>query len=315
MVSAFPSSLPVLGTLPQRLSEQIAGVSNGEISIAFHEPGTLAPANELFDAVRSSAIDAAFTAPAFAVEQVSALGLFGAVPFGPSPREMLSWLYVGDGLEHLTRIYHKRDLHAVPCGLVTSEAAGWFHSEINNIADLNGLRMRIDGLAARAAETLGVKIVPMDVTQVRSALKTGVIDAAESSVPSVDHAMDLHTAAKHYYFPGWQQRSTLLALLLRLEQWEALSPAQQLQITAVCGDNVRASLAEGEAIQFDALKQISGAGTQIVRLPAEVLDALSDAWDTVVVTESENDDEFRKVWHSLNAFRQDYDIWDELSSL
>jgi len=41
MVSAFPSSLPILGSLPQQLSEKIANVSNGDIAITFHEPGTL----------------------------------------------------------------------------------------------------------------------------------------------------------------------------------------------------------------------------------------------------------------------------------
>lgn len=315
MVSAFPSTLPVLGSLPQRLGERISHVSNGDISVIVHEPGTLAPAGELFDAVRSSAIDAAFTTPALSAQHVPALGLFGAVPFGPSPREMLSWLYVGDGLKHMTAIYHKRDLHAVPCGVVTEEAAGWFKNEINSVDDLSGLRMRIGGLAARAAGELGIEVVPLESNELRSALSTGVIDAAQSSLPSIDHALELHTAAKHYYFPGWQQRSTLLTLLVRLEQWEALSAPQQSQINAVCGDNVRASLAESEARQFDALKKISGAGTEINRLPGDVLSALSGAWKTVVKAESESDEEFRKVWKSLKNFRRDYDIWDELSSL
>lgn len=315
MVSAFPSSLPILGALSQRLGQEIASVSGGTISIISHEPGTLAPADELFEAVRSSSIDAAFTAPAFAVGQVPALGLFGAVPFGPSPREMLSWLYVGDGKEQLNAIYHERALHAEPCGMVTAEAAGWFRSEITNVDDLNGLRMRIDGLAALAARKLGIKTLSMDPTKVRGALKTGVIDAADSSLPSIDRAMKLQTAAKYYYFPGWHKRSTLLALVIRLEQWQNLSTSQQHQISVVCGDNIRASIAEGEALQFEALKEISGAGTKFGRLPVDILTALSSAWKSVVAAESENDSEFQRVWVSLSNFRRDYDIWDDLSSL
>jgi len=315
MVSAFPSSLPILGTLPQRLSREIANVSEGRIEIVSHEPGTLAPAGELFEAVRSSAIDAAFTSPAFAVEQVPALGLFGSVPFGPTPREMLSWIYVSDGLDQMNAIYHDRDLHAVPCGVVTAEAAGWFKHEIKDVSDLNGLRMRIDGLAAQAAQKLGVETLSLNTGEIYGALKAGVIDAAESSLPSVDNALELQTAAEHYYFPGWQQQSTLLVLLMRLEQWQNLSIPQQHQIAIVCGDNVRESLAEGEARQFDALKKISGAGAKIGRLPVDVLAALSSAWSSVAQTESDKDAEFKKVWTSLSAFRRDYDIWDELSSL
>lgn len=315
MVSAFPSELPILGSLPQQLSRKIANVSNGDVSIVFHEPGTLAPVGELFDAVHSGAIDAAFTAPALAVDKIPALGLYGSVPFGPSPGEMLSWLYVGDGLEQMNTIYQERDLYAVPCGIATPEAAGWFRDEITNVNDLNGIRMRIEGLAARTAQKLGIETLSMATSEVYEALKTGVIDAAESSVPSVDHAMGMQEAAPHYYFPGWHQRSTLLALVVRLDQWQSLSATQQHQISIVCGDNVRESLAKGEARQFDALKEISGTGAIIDRLPVDVLDALSTAWQSVVETESENDSEFRDVWESLSDFRRDYDIWDELSSL
>jgi len=315
MVSAFPSSLPILGSLPQQLSQKIADVSNGDIAIVFHEPGTLAPVGELFDAVRSSAIDAAFTAPALAVDKIPALGLYGSVPFGPSPGEMLSWLYVGDGLEQMNAIYRERDMYAVPCGIATPEAAGWFRNEITNVNDLNGLRMRIEGLAARTAQKLGIETLSMATSEVYEALKTGVIDAAESSLPSVDTTLDMQEAAAHYYFPGWHHRSTLLALVVRLDQWQNLSPTQQHQISIVCGDNVREGLAEGEARQFDALKEISGSGAIIDRLPVDVLDALSTAWKSVVETESENDPEFRDVWKSLSDFRRDYDIWDELSSL
>ncbi len=315
MVSAFPSSLPILGALPQRLSQQISNVSNGDISIVFNEPGTLAPGEELFEAVRSSAVDAAFTAPALGVDKIPALGLYGSVPFGPSPREMLSWLYVGDGLEQLNGIYNERDLHAIPCGLVTAEAAGWFRNEINSVDDLNGLKMRIDGLAARTVERLGIEPQSIDTPDVFGALKTGAIDAAESSLPSIDNAMDLQGAAEHYYFPGWHQRSTLLSLLVRLDRWEGLSAPQRHQISAVCGDNVRESLAEGEARQFDALKEISNSGVKINRLPADVLNALSNSWKSVDEAESENDLEFKEVWTSLSGFRRDFDIWNELSSL
>ena len=106
-----------------------------------------------------------------------------------------------------------------------------------------------------------------------------------------------------------------MTLTIRLKQWKALTPIQQSQINAVCGDNIRHGLVEGSVRKFDKIKQISGRGTNIQRLPADVLFALSAAWVSIAETEANNDREFSEVWKSLSNFRRDYDIWDELSSM
>ncbi len=315
MAGAYTSSLPLFGTLGARLEREIFAISHGDITIRFHEPNTLAPAHELFNAVSSGAIDAAFTTPALSAEHIPALGLFGSSPFGPSSGELLAWLYAGDGRERLNDVHHVRNLHAEPCGMVAAAPAGWFRREINSVADLNGLRMHIDGLGARAAEKLGVQPVWLNQDDISAALSRGDIDAAEFSLPSVDQQLGLHKAAKNYYFPGWHQRATLLVLLVRLETWQALPTLQRTRLMAVCGDNVRQGLAEGEAMQFEALKKITAAGTTVARLPDDVLSALSDAWHTVASEQAADNKEFAQVWSSLSAFRRDYDIWNELSAM
>ena len=63
MASAFPASLPLLGTLAKRLEKKILRISGGEIKIKFFAPEALVPSREIFDAVASGAIDAAFSSP------------------------------------------------------------------------------------------------------------------------------------------------------------------------------------------------------------------------------------------------------------
>ena len=45
----------------------------------------------------------------------------------------------------------------------------------------------------------------------------------------------------------------------------------------------------------------------------EILEALNAAWADVAWDEAKADRDFKRVWESLKAFRQEYSIWKELS--
>ena len=162
---------------------------------------------------------------------------------------------------------------------------------------------------------LGVKTVPLAGGDIFVALETGAIDAAEFSMPAVDVKLGLHEMAKHYYFPGWHQPATLFDLMINLEKWNALSPARKAQVETVCGDNIRYGLAEGESLQFDAMKELSAKGVLLHRWSSKILDALENSWRQVAAEEAAKDREFKRVWRSLSSFRRNYAIWKELGYL
>ena len=313
MGSAYASTLPQLGTLAKKLDRDIWRVSDGRLEIKFHEPGALVPPLEMFDAVRAGVIDAAFSSPGFWGNKVPALQLFAAVPFGPSAKEYLAWIYFGGGKELFELIYHANGIHSIFCGLIAPEASGWFRDRIRTVEDLKGLKMRFFGLGAKVMQKLGVATTPLTDGDIFVALETGAIDAVEFSMPAIDLKLGFHRMAKNYYFPGWHQPATMFELMINLEKWNGLPVTQRAQVEAVCGDNIRYGLAEGEAVQFAALKELQAQGVVMRRWPGEILDALRDAWAKVVKEEVKADDDFKRVWKSLSAFREDYSIWRELS--
>jgi len=314
MGSAYAANLPQLGTLAKRIERDIWRVSDGRLEIKFHEPGALVSPLEMFDAVRAAAIDAAFSSPGFWGNKLPALQLFGAVPFGPSAKEYLAWIYFGGGKELFEEIYHVNGIHSVFCGMIAPEASGWFKRRIRTVEDLRGLRMRAFGLGAKVLRKLGVKTTQLAGGDIFLAFESGAIDAAEFSMPAIDLKLGLQRMAKNYYFPGWHQPATLFELMINLEKWKSLPATAKAQIEAVCGDNIRHGLAEGEAKQYAALKELQAEGVEFRRWPAEILDALKTAWIAVAKEESRADADFRRVWQSLSAFREDYAIWSELSS-
>jgi len=309
MTSTFPSSLTQLGTMGKRFSEQIEKVSGGNIEIRFYEPGALAPALEGFDAVSYGAIEAGWSTPGYWAGKEPALQLFGAVPFGPDAQEYIAWYYFGGGKEIYQELYEKHNIKGIICGITAPEASGWFKEEIKTIDDLKGKKIRFFGLGARVLNKLGANSQLLAGGDIYPALELGTIDGAEFSMPAVDYDMGFYQVAKNYYFPGWHQQSTMYEVTINLDAWNTLSATQQAQIEATCGDNVRFGIAEGEALQFEAMKMLEAKGVNLREWPPEILDALEAAWLEVAAEMAAEDDDFARAWESLSKFRRDYKIW------
>jgi TRAP-type mannitol/chloroaromatic compound transport system substrate-binding protein len=111
---------------------------------------------------------------------------------------------------------------AMPCGNTGVQMTGWFKKEINSVADLKGLKMRIPGLAGKVYASLGVDVKVLPGGEIFPALERGVIDAAEFVGPFQDRRLGLHKAAKYYYTTGWHESATVSELLINKAAWQKL---------------------------------------------------------------------------------------------
>ncbi len=315
MASWFPSKLTQLGTLGRRLEDRIKLVSGGTFKIKFFEPNALIPAKGCFDAVGEGSVDACWSTTGYWYGKEPALAMFTAVPFGPAAGEYLAWFYFGGGNELMDEIYAKHGLKSVQCGIIAPEASGWFRKEINSVDDLKGLKMRFYGLGAKVMEKLGVSTQLIAGGDIFPALERGSIDATEFSMPAIDLKLGFYQIAKHYYFPGWHQQATMFELLMNKKKYEALSETHRAQIDAVCGDNIRYGLAEGEAIQGKALAELKSKGVTIHKWSPEILAKLEAAWGEVVAEHEASSPTFKKVWASYSSFRDGYKEWKDLGYL
>lgn len=315
MASAAPTSAPQIGTMAVATVEKLGNASDGNLEIKLFEPNVLAPNAELFDKVSDGSIDAVWSSPNFFAERDSVFWLFSTVPFGPSASEYLAWMAYGGGQELMDESFGRFNIKPVVCTVLPPESGGWFRREITSVTDLNGLRMRFMGIGAKVIRRLGVETVALSGGDTFNALQTGSIDAAEFSLPFVDLRYGFEKAASNYYFPGWHQQSSLITLLINMKVWDGLTEAQRSLILSVCGDNIRESMAEGEAQQIKALQEIRQRGVNVRTLPPAVMDALKASWTQVVKEESAANPEFKKVWASFHSFRKAYAEWRNLGYL
>ncbi len=313
--STYPTKLVQLGTLGKSLEKTINTISGGTVRVKLYEPGALVPALEVFDAVKSGAVDAGWSTPGYWQGKEPALALFAAVPFGPSAGEYLAWMWYGGGEKMMQEIYHRHNIHSILCGVIAPEASGWFREPVKSITDLKGKKMRFFGLGAKVMQKLGVDTQLLAAADIYPALERGTIDATEFSMPAIDLNLGFYQIAKHYYFPGWHQQSTLFELIINKKKWDAMDAQQKAVLETACKANVAIGLAEGEAIQFKAMKTLQEKGVQLHKWSKADLDVLRKTWNEVANELAAQNADFKKAWESLQKFREDYKLWKQYGYL
>lgn len=311
----FPSTFGLLGPAQGQLVEELRKVSGGSIDVKGFEPGALVPAGQYMDAVANGSLDMANTVAGFFTGKDIAFALYASMPFGPDAGEYMAWIKYGGGEKLMKDLHNKYGVEAIPCGLIAPEASGWFRKEIKTVDDLKGLKMRFFGLGANVMQKLGVSTQTLAPGDIFQALQLGTIDATEFSMPVADLTLGLHQVAKFYYFPGWHQKATIISLYINQKKWAEFSPTQKSQIQSVCDAHTLRMFAEGEAVNFKAMKEIQAKGVALKVWPKPIMDAMVKAWEEVAMEQSAKSPEFKKGWDSYTAFRKDYAIWKEMGHL
>lgn len=313
--SAYGQNVPVVGHTSHDLASSITRLSDGKLRVKAFEPGALVSGTSYYEAVSKGAVDAAFGNAAYSVGKNSAYSFFAAVPFGPRAGEYLAWMRHGGGTELAEELYARDNIKFMLCGIVPPESSGWFRKEIKTTEDLKGLKMRFLGLGAKVVEKLGVSTQLLAGGDIYPALEIGTLDATEFSMPAVDRSLGFHQIAKHNYFPGWHQQSTIQELLINMKAWNKLAAKEKEIVETACLAQTTLMIAEGEALQFKAMAANKESGVTNHRWPDEILSAFESKWGEVIAEEIKTNPDSKKIWESYKAFRESYSLWGEFGYL
>ncbi len=314
MVTTWPQNFPGLGTGATALAERIGRMSGGRLTVKVYGAGELVPALEVFDAVSTGTAQMGHGGAYYWKGKAEASQFFSAVPFGFNAQEMNAWLYHGGGLELWRELYEPFDLVPFPGGNTGVQMGGWFNREINSVADLQGLKMRIPGLGGEVLSRLGGASVNIPGGELFTAMQQGTIDATEWVGPYNDLAFGLHRVAKYCYYPGWHEPGTTLECMVNKTAFEALPADLREIVDAACRATNEDMLAEFTAQNQIALTTlIEQHDVDFRPFPDDVLRALK-ATSTVVVEEIAERDPFsRRVYASFSVFRDRVMAWHNVS--
>lgn len=315
--STWGAAVPHLGTSGVRFSDNIERLSDGKFQMKFHEPGALVPALECFDAASKGSVESCYTTPGYHTGKLGpGVSFFTAVPFGPQIGEFMAWKRYGGGDELRAKKYGEHGVMAFDVLAIGPETSGWFKFEVNDLAQLRGLKMRFFGLGAQVMQRLGVSTQLLAGGDIYPALEKGVIDATEFSMPNMDIKYGFYQIAKFNYYPGWHQQVSVSEVLMNKAKFEELPKQYQAMIEIAAGDNVMHTYAETEALNPKAMNEmLDKYGVQNKRWGDGELAQFEKAWNDVVEKLSGEDAYFKEIADSYFAFRKVYRTWGTAQSL
>ena len=305
VTSSFPKSLDTIFGAAETVSKHVAEITDGKFNIQVFPAGELVPGLEAADAVSNGTVEACHTVPYYFWGKDPTYALGAAVPFGLNARMMNAWWYYGGGIDMMNEFYATQNLIAFPAGNTGVQMAGWYRKEINSLADLQGLKMRIGGFAGKIIEKLGV--VPQQIAggDIYPALEKGTLDACEFVGPYDDEKLGFYKVAPYYYYPGWWEGGPTVATMINLAKWNELPKTYQAAMRAACAVANGDMLASYDWKNPTALKSLVANGAQLRPLPADILQAAFDASQATYDEVSATNETFKKIKASQDDFRRD----------
>ena len=316
LASSFPKSLDTIFGSAEMFAKTVRALSGGKFEVSVHAAGELMPAFGVVDALQSSTIEMAQTAPYYYTGKNSIFAFGCAVPFGLTARQMDAWMDHGNGRKLMDAFYANYNIKSRSAGNTGTQMGGWYRKEIKTVADLKGLKFRMGGgLFGEAMQKLGVVPQNMPAGDVYQALEKGTLDATEFVGPYDDEKLGFNKVAPFYYYPGWWEGGAELEFFINAKAYAALPAEFQAIVDAATTVAARDMTAKYDAFNPIALKRLVAAKTQLTAFPKEIMDAGYKASMEVFAEHEAKSPEFKTIHQDMRAFQRDQLLWARYSEL
>jgi TRAP-type mannitol/chloroaromatic compound transport system substrate-binding protein len=315
LASSFPKSLDTIYGGAEVVARMVSDLTDGKFQIQVFAAGEIVPGLQAADAVTNGTIEMCHTVSYYYVGKDPTFAVAASVPFGLNARQQNAWLFQNGGNEMFNEFYKKFNIYGLPCGNTGAQMGGWFRKEIKTVADMQGVKMRIGGIAGSVLQKLGV--VPQQIAggDIYPALEKGTIDGAEWVGPYDDEKLGFAKVAPFYYYPGFWEGGPTVHAFVNLEKWNSLPKAYQAALTAACTYANTQMAAKYDVQNPAALKRLVGAGTQLRPFSQEILEACLKASNELYSEISAKNPDFKKAIDSMTAFRADQYLWWQVAEL
>ncbi len=309
LTSSFPKSLDTLYGAAETFAKFVGEATDNKFQVQPFAAGEIVPGLQALDAVSSGTVELCHTATYYYVGKDPTFPLFCAVPFGLNARQQNAWFYDGGAQKLMDEFTKKYNVVSFLGGNTGCQMGGWFRKEIKEVGDLNGLKMRIAGLAGNVLQKLGVVPQQLAGGDIYPALEKGTVDAAEWVGPYDDEKLGFNKVAPYYYYPGWWEGGTTNHFMINSEKYNALPKSYQAIVQAACGYANVEETAKYDTRNPAALKRLVAAGAQLRPFSQAIMEASLKAANELYAEISAKNPDFKKVHDNMMAFRSDEYLW------
>lgn len=301
MQTSWPAS-DIWMDFAREYTTRVEEMSAGRVTFDLLPAGAVVGAFQVMDAVNDGVLDAAHTVPVYWYGKSKNASFFGTGPvWGGDANTMLGWFYQGGGAElyrELTQDVLGLNVYGFMGFPMPAQPFGWFKSEVNSVADVQGLKYRTVGLAADLLQNMGMALFQLPGGEIVPAMERGVIDAFEFNNPSSDLRFGSPDVAKNYYLSSYHQASESFEFLFNRDFFDDLDEDLQAilkyAVEAVSTSNTALAMKEYSS---DLQKIQDEHGVAVHRTSQDILSAQLEAWDKLIA-ELEQDDLAKRIMDS-----------------
>jgi len=314
MVTSWPKGFPGLGTSAERFVDRFEKAMDGRYKITLYGGGELVHPLKCLDAVQQGTADLYHSVDYYYQGKSKGFNFFSGVPFGFRADEMDAWIHYGGGQKLWDELSGQFGVKPFLVGNTGAQMGGWFKRPVNTLEDFKGLKMRIPGLGGDVIKALGGTPVTLAGSEILPALQAGTIDATEWIGPYNDLAFGLYKVAKHYYFPGFHEPGSSLALGVSRAIYDKMSSSDQTILEACTIAENNFTLAEYNANNALALETlINRHKVELKEFSDDVFIGMAGAAKAVMADAGASDPLTKKIYESYMGFRKIAISWSERS--
>ncbi len=309
MTSSFPKALDTIYGGGEVFAKQLSEMTDGKFQVQVFAAGEIVPGLQALDATSNGTVECCHTVSYYYVGKDPTFAIAASVPFGLNARMQNAWLSGNEGNEAWNEFYKSYKVLGLPIGNTGTQMGGWFRKEIKTVADLQGLKFRIAGLAGQVLSKLGV--VPQQIAggEIYQALERGTIDAAEWVGPYDDEKLGFVKVAPFYYYPGFWEGGPTTHAYFNLDKYNELPKHYQAAIRGAAAYANTWMQARYDVLNPQALRRLVAAKAQLRPFSNEIMDACLKATNEVYAELSAKNANFKKYIDLMQNFRNESYLW------
>jgi len=314
LAMTWPKTLTPLSTVPLRVSTLVKEMSGGNFTIKVHGRGTHKAPLGILNMVKNKNYEMGHSSSYYYKGQDIATVLLTTAPFGMTTAEQYAWYYYGGGEALTKKVYDKFGVDTYQGGNTGVQMGGWFKNEIKSVKDLQGLKIRIPGLAGEIFSKLGANVTNIAPGELYTSLDRRAIDAVEWVSPSMDIRMGFHKIAP-YYYTGWHEPASEMHFFINQKEYKKLpkeyqailQSAMKVATSEMYMDNYNKNVVAWQQMkkEFPNIK--------VKTFPKEVLQAMKTTSDSIMEKYSKENTLFKEIYQSQQNYLKQSREWTIIS--
>ena len=258
----------------RHMGELLSKASGGKHRVKVFNKGALGSEKETIDQVKIGALDLT-RVNISPMNSMCPLTLVPTMPFLFRSVEHMRRVLDGPVGEEILKSCEKEGF--VGLAFYDSGARSLYAKKpLRTVSDVKGLKIRVQqsDLWVALISAMGGNATPMPFGEVFTALKTGLIDAAENNLPSYETSRH-HEAVKFYSRTEHSMAPEMLIMSKRV--WDRLPPAEQQMVRDAARASVAFQRARWDEQEARSLALVRAAGVQMVEVDKASFQAVMGA--------------------------------------